>query len=105
MPQLGRIHLELVRQTIDDALDRVHGLGDTERACVRDPAGRLVRVDALHVAMRGRVVVAAGEDVEEPGRELGRLRGAVERAVVGEHVDLQRDDLALRVAAISPFMW
>ena len=94
-PQLRRVHLQLGGQQVDHPLDQVHRLGDPERAGVGDAAGRLVGVDALHRAVRGLQVVAAGEDVEEAGRELGRLRGAVERAVVGQHVDLEAEDLAV----------
>ena len=45
--------------------------------------------------MGGAVVVGAGEDVEEPGRVLGRLSRGVEGAVVGDDVDLDADDLAV----------
>src|SRR5262249_54580355 len=45
-------------------------------------------------AVGGRVVVGAGEDVEEAGGELGRLGDPVERPVVGQHVDPQAQDLA-----------
>ena len=93
--QLSGVHPELGGQSVDDALDEVHGLGDAERAGVRHTAGRLVGVHAGDLAVRRAVVVRAGEDVEEAGRELGRLRGGVEGAVVGEHVDLDPDDLAL----------
>ena len=78
------------------ALDEVDGLGDAERARVRDAARGLVRVDAGHVAVRGLEVVGAGEHAEEPGRVAARLGGGVERAVVGEHVDADRRDPALR---------
>ncbi len=47
--------------------------------------------------MRGPQVVGAGEDGEEPGREPARLRGAVERAVIGQHLHPQPEDLAGRV--------
>ena len=105
-PQLGRVHAELAGQQVDHPLDQVDRLGDAERAGVGDPAGRLVGVDAGHLAVRGPQVVGAGEDVEEPGRELGRLRGRVERAVVGQHPGAQGQDRGRRaVAAISPCMW
>ena len=94
-PQLGRVHLQLVGQAVDHPLDEVDRLGDPERAGVGDAAGRLVGVDARDVAVGGLEVVAAGEDAEEAGRVLGRLRGAVERAVVGQHVGAQREDLAV----------
>ena len=94
-PQLGRVGAELLGEDVDHPLDEVDGLGDPERAGVGDPARRLVRVDAGDLAVRGPQVVAAGEDVEEPGRELRRLRGAVEGAVVGEHVDPYAEDRAV----------
>ena len=94
-PQLGGIHAELVGEAVDDALDEVHRLGDAERAGVGDTTGRLVRVHARDLAVRGAVVVRAGEDVEEAGRVLRRLGGGVERTVVGDHVDAEPDDLAV----------
>ena len=94
-PQLGRVDVHLCGQQVDHALDQVDRLGHPERARVRDPAGRLVGVDALDLAVRGLEVVRAGEHVEEAGRVLGRLRGRVERAVVGDHVDPDAQDLAV----------
>ncbi len=94
-PQLGRVHVQLAREAVDHPLDEVDGLGDAERAGVRNAAGRLVRVHARDVAVRRLDVVGAGEDAEEAGRVLGRLRRGVERAVVGEHVDPDRQDLAV----------
>ncbi len=94
-PQLGGIHAELVGEAVDDALDEVDRLGDAERARVGDATGRLVRVHARDLAVRGAVVVGAGEDVEEAGRVLRRLGGGVERTVVGDHVDAEPDDLAV----------
>ena len=105
-PQLGGVHLQLGREAVDDALDRVDRLGDAERAGVGDAAGGLVRVDGLHGAVGGGVVVGAGEDVEEAGRVLRRLRDAVERAVVGEDVDLDRRGSCPPSSTRSrPFMW
>ena len=85
-PQLGRVHLQLVGEAVDHALDEVGGLGDPERAGVGDAARRLVGVDAGDLAVGGLEVVRAGEDMEEAGRELRRLRRVVERAVVGQHL-------------------
>ena len=51
-PKLGRIHLELVRHHVGHALDRVHGLGDAERAAIGDAARRLVGVDAVDLDER-----------------------------------------------------
>jgi hypothetical protein len=45
--------------------------------------------------VRGLEVVAAGEDGEEAGRVLGRLRRGVERPVVGQHLRPDGEDLAL----------
>ena len=64
-PQLGRVHLQLERQAVDQPFDEVHGLGDPERARVGHPAGRLVGVHRGHVAVGGLDVVAAGEHPEE----------------------------------------
>ncbi len=93
--QRDRVHLELVGQAVDDPLDEVDRLGDPERAGVGDAAGGLVGVDRGHVAVGGLEVVAAGEDAEEAGGVLHRRRRAVERAVVGEHVGADREDLAV----------
>ena len=65
-------------------LDQVRRLGDPERAPVRDPARRLVRVRADRAHVGRRDVVGARADVEEPGLEAGRLGVGEERAVVGE---------------------
>ena len=94
-PQLGGIHLQLVRQAVHQPLDEIHRLGDAERAGVGHPARRLVGVHRRHVAVRGLDVVAAGEHPEEAGRVLHRRRRAVERAVVGQHVGPDREDLAV----------
>ena len=85
-------------EDVDDALDRVDRLGDAERAAVGDAAGRLVRVDAVDLDERVVEVVAAGDHVEEAGRELRRVRGGVAVAVVGEGLDLHRLDAAGLVA-------
>ena len=100
-PQLDRVDLHLHRERVDHALHEVDGLGDAERAAVRDAARRLVRVDGLHLDVGGLEVVRAADDVEEPGRELRRLGGAVEGAVVGEHVDAQAGDLAVLGADLA----
>src|SRR5712692_11173499 len=47
--ELRRIHTEPARQGIHDSFDRERGLRDPERAPVRDPARRLVRVDAVYL--------------------------------------------------------
>ena len=93
--QVDRVGLRLQGERVDHALHQVHGLGDPERAAVCDAAGRLVRIDRLDLHVRCLEVVRAADDVEEPGRELGRLRGAVEGAVVGDHVYAQAGDLAV----------
>ena len=94
-PQLGGIHLQVVGQAVDEPLHQVHGLGDAERAGVGHAAGRLVRVDGGHLAVGRLQVVAAGEHAEEPGRVLDRRGGAVEGAVVGQHVGADGEDLAV----------
>ena len=105
-PHLGRVDAELVRRRLHQSFDEVRRLGDAERAPVRDAARRLVRVRAAALHVRGRIVVAAGDDVEQPGAELRRLRVGVERALVGEHVDAQARGCGLRSSsASSPFMW
>jgi hypothetical protein len=93
--QLDRVGLHLQREGVDHPLDEVDGLGDAERAAIGDAAGRLVGVDGLDLDVRGLQVVRAADDVEEPGRELGRLRGRVEGAMVGDDVDAQAGDLAV----------
>ena len=106
MPQLGRVHPELVGEQSTMRSTRYTASVMRNEQRVGDAAGRLVRVDARDLAVRGLEVVGAGEDVEEAGRVLRRLRGGVERAVVGEHVDAQRRGSCRRwSAAISPCMW
>ena len=94
-PELGRVHAELGRQHVDHALDEVGRLGHPERAAVGDPARRLVGVDAVDGEIRHRDVVAAGADVEEAGRELGRVGAGVEGAVVGGGVAPEAGDPAV----------
>ena len=104
-PELGRIHAELVRHDVDHALDRVHGFGHPERAAVGDAARRLVRVDAVDLDVRGLQVVRPGADVEEPGRELGRIRRRVGVAVVGEVLMRSAVSVPSFFAASSAVMW
>ena len=87
--ELRRIHSELVRSRLDEPLDEVRGLGDAERAAVSDAAGRLVRVSALGDDVRRGDVVRAGDDVEQAGLELRRLRVRERVALVGEHLHAQ----------------
>ncbi len=100
-PQVDRVGLHLQRERVDHPLDEVDGLGDPERAPIGDPAGGLVRVDRLDLDVRRLEVVGAADDVKEPGRELRRLSGAVEGAVVGDHVDPQAGDLAVLRADLA----
>ena len=92
-PELGRVDARSRRPRSDEALDQVRGLGDAERAAVGDAARRLVRVRARRLDVRRRDVVGAGDDVEEAGLALRRLRVGEERPVVGEHLHAQADDL------------
>ena len=94
-PQFDRVDLHLQRQRVDHPLHEVDRLGDPERAPVRHAARRLVGVDGLDLDVRRLQVVRTADDVEEAGRELRRLRGGVEGAVVGDHVDPQAGDLAV----------
>jgi hypothetical protein len=55
--QLGGVDAQLGGEDVYEALDQVDGLGDSERARIGDPAGRLVRIDAADVAVRRRQVV------------------------------------------------
>ena len=80
--ELGWIHVELVRGVLHQTLDQVRGLGDAERAPVRDATGRLVGVGALGGHVHGREVVGAAHDVEQPDLELRGLGVGVERAFV-----------------------
>ena len=98
-PELRRVLADLVGEHVDDALDRVDRLGHAERAPVGDAAGRLVRVDAIDLDERVVEVVAAGDDVEQPGRELRRVGRGIGVAVVGERLDLHRLDPAGLVGA------
>ena len=93
--ELGRVDAELVGRRLHEPLDEVRRLGDAERAPVGDAARRLVRERALAADVRRRVVVAAGHDVEQAGPELRRLGVGEEGALVGEHVDAERQDPAL----------
>ncbi len=92
--ELRRVLADLVGEDVDDALDRVDRLGHAERAAVGHAAGRLVRVDAVDLDEGVVEVVAAGDHVEEAGRELRRVRGGIAVAVVGEGLDLHRLDAA-----------
>ena len=104
-PHVGRVDAELVGRRLHQSFDEVRRLGDAERTAVRDATGRLVRVRAAARDVRGRVVVAAGDDVEEAGAELRRLRVGVERALVGEHVRRATRGCGRRsCSASSPFM-
>ena len=89
-PQLGRVLADVVGEDVDHPLDGVDRLGHPERAAVGDAAGRLVGVDAVDLDERVREVVRAGDDVEQPGRELRRVGGGVGVAVVGDRPDLER---------------
>ena len=100
-PQFDRIDLHFEGERVDHPLHEVDGLGDPERAPVRHTSRRLVRIDRLDLDVRRLEVVRTADDVEEPGRKLRRLRGAVEGAVVGDHVDPQAGDLAVLRADLA----
>ena len=89
-PQLGRVLADVVGEDVDHPLDGVDGLGHPERAAIGDAAGRLVGVDAIDFDERVVEVVRAGDDVEQPGRELGRVGRGIGVAVVGDRLDLER---------------
>ena len=103
-PEPGSVDLELVGGVVDEPLDQVRGLGDPERAPVGDAAGCLVRVPAVRDDVRGRDVVRAGNDVEQAGAELRRLRIGVERSLVREQV-ARRPVIFPSFTASSPRMW
>ena len=94
-PELRWVLADVVGEDVDHPLDRMDGLGHAERAAVGDAAGRLVRVDAIDFDERVVEVVAAGDDVEQAGRELGRIRGGVRVPVVRDRLGLERRDLAV----------
>jgi len=100
-PQLDRIDAHLEGERVDHPLDEVDRLGDPERAAVRNPAGGLVGVRRLDLDVRGLQIVGTADDVKEPSRKLGRLRGAVKGAVVGDRVDPEARDLALLGAQVG----
>jgi hypothetical protein len=82
-PELGRVDAELVRRVVDEPFDQVRGLGDAERAAVGDAARGIVGVPAVRDDVRCGNVVRAGDDVEEAGTELRRLRVGEEGSLVG----------------------
>ena len=95
LAQVGRVHADVMGVDVDHALDGVHRLGHAERAAVRDATGRLVGVHAVDLDERVLEVVRAGDDVEQPGRELGGIRGRVRVPVVGDGADLEGGQLAV----------
>ncbi len=94
-PQLGRILFQVEGQAVDHAFHEIDRFGYPKRARVGHATERLVGVHRGDLAVGRRVVVGAGEDVEEPGRELRRLGHPVERPVVGQDVHPQGQDLAV----------
>ena len=93
--QLGGVDADLVGEDVDHALDHVHRFGDAEGAAVGDAARRLVGVDAVDLDVGRLQVVGAGGDAEEAGRELARVGGGVEGAVVGDGDHVERGDRAV----------
>ena len=94
-PELGRVLADLVGEHVDHPLDRMDGFGHPERAAIGDPAWRLVRVDAVDLDERVVEVVRAGDHVEQPGRELRRVRRGVRIPVIRDRLDLEAGDLAV----------
>ena len=86
-PQVGRVHLELLRQHVDHALDRVGRFGDAERAAIGDAAGRLVGVHAVDFGERVLEVVGAGADGEQARRKLRWVGRGVRVPVIGQRLD------------------
>ena len=91
----GLVHAQFLRQHVDHALHQVHRLGHAEGAAVGHATGRFVGVDAVDLAIGVGDVVAAGADMEHTGREFGRVGAGVKRAVVGNHIGAQCEDLAV----------
>src|SRR5713101_8998240 len=50
--ELGRIHLQLVRHDIYNALNSMHGFGHPEGAAVGNATGRLIGIDPIDLNMR-----------------------------------------------------
>jgi len=97
LSELGLVDAELEGGVADEPLDQVAGLGDPERAPIRDTAGRLVGVVAVRRDVRRGDVIGAGDDVKQPGLELGGLRVGEEGAIVAVEVDSQGQHLAVLV--------
>src|SRR5437867_1140641 len=93
--ELGRVHAELAREGVHDPFDRERGLRDSERAPVCDPAGRLVRVDAVDFDVRLLERIRSGDDVEQAGGELGRIRRRIRVSVVRDRLHAEGGQLAL----------
>ncbi len=92
--ELGRVLADLVGQDVDHPLDGVDRLGHPERAAVGDAARGLVGVDAVDLDEGVVEVVRPGDDVEQAGRELGRIGRRIRVAVVGQGLHLETGDLA-----------
>ena len=93
--ELGLVHAQVVRGGVHHPFLEEHRLGHPERAPVRDPAGRLVRVQPPRGQVRDRNVVTAERRVHEADLELARLRVGEERAVVGQGAHPHAEDLAV----------
>ena len=97
--EFGRVHVEFICQTIDEALDHVDRFGDAERTRIRNATGRLVGVDGLHVGVRSLQVITSGEHTKEAGWILNRCGHAIECAVVGKHMATNRENRAVACRA------
>src|SRR5712692_7208012 len=101
--EFRRIHVELLRERVGGALDRVHGFRDAERAPVRNAPRRLVRVGGIDFAERVLQVVGAGADRKQARREFGGIRRGVGVAVVGYGFDHERGHRAVFLRAELDF--
>ena len=94
-PDLGRIHLHVARGLLDDALDHVGRLGPPGAAVGVDRRG--VGEYRLDLAVDRRRPVLAGQQGRVQDRRHRRSECRQIGAHVGDGVDAQREELALRV--------
>ena len=94
-PDLGRVDLHLARRLLDDALDDVGRLGPTGAAVGVDRRG--VGEHRLDLGVDRRRLVLAGEQGRVEDRRHRRGEGREVGAHVGDRLDAQREEVALRV--------